>query len=358
VNKSEAQARADRIRAFRAELAHLEGGGVATLTSEQRSAIERHHQQALADLQGRFDVDTTETLKQMSWGMRLASLVGAMALAASVVLFFFQIWGDLTTWQQVAVLALSPLAALAAVEAAARRERTLYVAAILGLIAFACFVLNLQMFGMIFNITPTPNAFLVWSAFGAILAYAYGIRILLVAGILSFMGWLSATVGTWSGCYWLYFWERPENFILSGAILFAVGVSGDLRRPLRIDRRPDFEGIYRVFGLLAIFLPVLVLSNGGEASYLQMNGDAIEILYQLAGFLLSGLAIWIGIRCGWSGVTNTGATFLVLFLYTKFFDWWWDWMPKWIFFLILGAVALGLLLIMKRFRARARLVPA
>ncbi|MFT5789464.1 MAG: hypothetical protein ACI8SJ_001580, partial [Shewanella sp.] len=38
------------------------------------------------------------------------------------------------------------------------------------------------------------------------------------------------------------------------------------------------------------------------------------------------------------------------FLYTKFFDWWWDWMPKYIFFFILGLSALLALMVFKRVR--------
>ena len=33
---------------------------------------------------------------------------------------------------------------------------------------------------------------------------------------------------------------------------------------------------------------------------------------------------------------NTGVVFFVIFLYTKFYDWWWDLLPKYLFFLILG----------------------
>ncbi len=31
---------------------------------------------------------------------------------------------------------------------------------------------------------------------------------------------------------------------------------------------------------------------------------------------------------------NTGNVFFTIFLYTKFYDWWWDWMPKYLFFLL------------------------
>jgi uncharacterized membrane protein len=48
---------------------------------------------------------------------------------------------------------------------------------------------------------------------------------------------------------------------------------------------------------------------------------------------------------------NTGMTFFVIFLYTKFFDWWWEIMPKYLFFLVLGLTAILLLLVLRRLRA-------
>ena len=69
------------------------------------------------------------------------------------------------------------------------------------------------------------------------------------------------------------------------------------------------------------------------------------------GFVLSAGSIWLGARRGWGEVVNTGATFFVVFLYTKFFDWWWESMPKYLFFLVLGLTAVLLLVVMRRLRA-------
>ncbi|MGH7164243.1 MAG: DUF2157 domain-containing protein, partial [Nitrospiraceae bacterium] len=44
----------------------------------------------------------------------------------------------------------------------------------------------------------------------------------------------------------------------------------------------------------------------------------------------------------------------VIQLYTKFFDWWWDWMAKYLFFLLLGLIAVLLLLVFQRLRAYLR----
>lgn len=81
--------------------------------------------------------------------------------------------------------------------------------------------------------------------------------------------------------------------------------------------------------------------------------DLIEGGYQLAGFILSALAIGYGIRYHHAEVTNTGNVFFVIFLYTKFFDWWWDVMPKYLFFLVIGLTALLFLVIFKRLRGSA-----
>ena len=113
----------------------------------------------------RFDVDTTTTQKQMSLGMRIASLLGALALAASAFLFFYRVWGLITTPIQIMILIAAPILAVVAMHYARKREPTPYFTAVLGLVAFAAFVLNIHVLGGIFNITPSQNAFLAWAAF-------------------------------------------------------------------------------------------------------------------------------------------------------------------------------------------------
>lgn len=342
--KEAAQRRADRIQAFNEELAELRAEEVITLSEEDRSRVEAHHSELLADYAEQFDIDVSGTGKQLSWGMRIVSFLGALALSAAVFFFFYRFWGLLGTSSQVAILIVAPLLATLAVEIAARREKTYYFASLLALVALTCFILNLSVLGVIFNITPTQNAFLAWGAFALVLAYSYGLRLQLVAGMTCLMGYLAATVGTWSGCYWLSFGERPENFIAAGFMLALAAAI-----PQR--RYPTFAGLYRVYGLLAVFIAILILANWGRISYFDTHPDTIEAIYQIAGFVLAALVIGLGIRQRWPGTTNLGCTFFVLYLYTKLFDWWWGWMPKYLFFLVLGLIAVGLLLALKRMRA-------
>jgi len=57
-------------------------------------------------------------------------------------------------------------------------------------------------------------------------------------------------------------------------------------------------------------------------------------------------------------VVNTGVTFFVIFLYTKFYDWWWVLFPKYLFFLVVGLTAVLFLFIIKRLRQAAQKHPA
>ncbi|ABA88588.1 hypothetical protein Pcar_1339 [Syntrophotalea carbinolica DSM 2380] len=347
MQKEQAQQRADRIRAFRQELETLEDEDVLVLDESQKLRLEAHHQTMLARFSSLYDVDISRSDKQLSWSMRIVSFLGALALSAAVFFFFYRFWGWLGTGVQVGILVVAPMVAVLGVDFAARREKTLYFASLFSLMALTCFVLDLSVLGTIFNITPSPNAFLVWGAFALILAYALGLRLMLVAGMTCLMGYMAATVGTWSGCYWLSFGERPENFLVAGALLACAG-------SLPHRRHGDFPNLYRGYGLLVMFIAILIVSNWGAGSYLLWDPKVIEAGYQVLGFLLSGGVIALGIRRQWSGLTNLGSTFFVLYLYTKFFDWWWDWMPKYLFFLVLGLSAILLLMVLKRLRAGAR----
>jgi uncharacterized membrane protein len=351
-SRSEAQQRADEIRTFQTELARLERDGVLALSAEQRRALAEHHGGLLGGYARAFDIDRDAQSKQLSLGMRVASFLGALALAASVFFLFYQFWGLLPTAAQVGILLAAAFGAFLATLFIQSRDATGYFTKLAAMVAFACFVLNIAMFGQIFDITPSDKALLPWAAYALLLAYACDLRLLLAAGILCLIAFISARTGTWSGMYWLYFGERPENFFPAAVAMFLV--------PQFIDHRrfAGFGPIYRVFGLLSVFLPVLVLSNWGEISYLDVDDKVIEGAYQLAGFACSAAAIWLGTRREWPEVVNTGLVFFVIFLYTKFYDWWWEIMPKYLFFLVIGLSAVLLLLVFKRLRTvQARVTP-
>jgi hypothetical protein len=50
---------------------------------------------------------------------------------------------------------------------------------------------------------------------------------------------------------------------------------------------------------------------------------------------------------------NTSAAAFVIFLFSRLYHWWWDWMPKYLFFALIGALGIALVLIFKHLRAAA-----
>jgi uncharacterized membrane protein len=279
--------------------------------------------------------------------MRIVSFLGALALAASVFFLFYRFWGWFPTAVQVAILVGAAIVTFAATFAIQARDSTGYFTKLAAMVAFACFVLNVAMLGQIFNITPSDKAFLPWAALAFLLAYSCDLRLLLAAGIICITAFIAARTGTWSGMYWIHFGERPENFFPAALLIFSV--------PQWIDHRrfAGFDPIYRVFGLLALLLPILVMANWGSHSYLPIDPKKIEWIYQVLGFAASAAAIAYGTRRHWAEVVNTGVTFFVIFLYTKFYDWWWELMPKYLFFLVVGLSAILLLFVFRRLRKAA-----
>ena len=161
ISKNEAQQRVEQIRAFERELLHVEDENIITITQEQKNSIKKSHDNLLNTLISTFDVDSTSHKKQLSLGMKIASFAASLGLAFSIFLLFFQFWGDLDTNTQVIILIFTPLVLLGITMKLSYIESISYYAKIAALLSFATFILNLSMLGQIFNITPSPNAFLV-----------------------------------------------------------------------------------------------------------------------------------------------------------------------------------------------------
>ena len=343
-NRQDAQRRNDQIQAFRKELSLLEQTQILHLTVEQKQQLDAHHAAEISRLAQLFDIDRSLEQKHLTLGMKVASFLGALALAASVFFLFYQFWGYLSLATQIVILVAAPILTLTATVFIANRDASGYFVKLSALVCFACFVLNVFMYGQIFNITPSDKAFMAWAAFALLLAYALDTRLLLAAGIICLAGFLSSRVGTWSGIYWIHFGERPENFLPVALLLMMAPVW------INHDRFIGFAAIYRVSALILWFMPLLILSNWGDISYLNTDPDTVEVIYQLMGFVCASAVIWWGIQRDWMDTMNTGTVFFVIFLYTRFFDWWWDYMPKYLFFFVLGLTALLILMIFQRLR--------
>ncbi len=126
----------------------------------------------------------------------------------------------------------------------------------------------------------------------------------------------------------------------------------------RHERCPGFPAVYRLLGLLLIFLALLLLGNLGQLSFLPLSKKAAGAIYQMAGFAAAITAIWFGIRKRIAESVNLGSGFFAIYLFNRLFVWWWDWMPKYLFFLTLGIIAMILLAVFRKLRTRGGMLEA
>ena len=172
--RQQAQQRLDRIRLFREELAELEQEHALTLSPQERSRLEEHLEKLIARLQDQYALETTESGKRISWGMRVAAVLGAAAFAAALILLLHRVWGGLPAVGHILVLVSLPLILLGATEFAYGRGGERFYIGLLAVAAGVGFVVGLNAIGVIFNLAPSVHALFGWGGFAILVAYAYG----------------------------------------------------------------------------------------------------------------------------------------------------------------------------------------
>jgi hypothetical protein len=114
----------------------------------------------------------------------------------------------------------------------------------------------------------------------------------------------------------------------------------------------ELVGPVRGMLLVETLLPLLLLSSIAGLSLLPMADGIVRPLYQVAGLAAAiAVNVW-GLRRADAAIVAIGSIFAGLLIVTRFVDWWWDWMPKYLFFLILAAIAIAWLLGLRVARAR------
>ena len=342
--RKEAQKRVDRIALFQAELAELEREKGLTLTPDQRAGLDAHLARLLSRFQQEFGVDATDSARRVSWGMRVGSLLGGAALIAAAVFFLHRVWGNLPTAAQVSILTVVPLAFLAGIEAAVARRADQYYVALLALAAGVAFVMELNALGSVLNLTDSPQVLLAWGLFGLLIAYAYGLRLLLGAGLVLLCAYSAALILDLRGYYWLGFMQTAQLFLPGAALLYCLPWLTRGRGP------SDFDFVYRVCGAGTGLSAILILSTAGDVCCCGLAPGLVGAAYQVIGLLLSAGVVFHGLRLGRSGLVNLGAAAFIVFLFIRLHSWWWAWMPKYLFFLVVGLIAIGLVLVFRRIR--------
>ncbi|MCL4867064.1 MAG: DUF2157 domain-containing protein [Gemmatimonadales bacterium] len=341
------QARADQIRAFQAELQLLEGEGLLALDPATADRLRAHHAQVLARLAADADVDTTASMHQLSLGLRLATMLGTVALSAAVVLFVLRVWGHLPTAAQLGLALAAPLVPLGIAELAARRERSLYVASLFAMVAVAGFAANLAVIHQVLNLPDNPHPALAVGGVALLLAYRYDILVLLATGLGAVGWWVAASLYSLLGGWFPDFPALPETIAVPALVVLLL--------PAVVHHRshPRFNEVYRAFAIVVLGIIASGISLNGELSLLPFGRRGAEMAYTLGGLTLGIGAMIAGVRRGWHQSVRAGAGVALLLMLVKAVDWWWDLLPAWLFFLVLGALALASIVGLRRLRAAA-----
>ena len=210
---------------------------------------------------------------------------------------------------------------------------------------FACAVVNVVVLSRVVNAPLTPYAFLAWGAFAMVLAYGHRLRVPLAAGIVALGTFVAAGIPHAAGIAWGYFMGRPGGFMPAGLLAFVAPDLGAARR------YAPFAPVYRLLGLVMVLFPTLILSVESGQSYLRLASGTIEIVHQVVGFVGAAAAIAIGVRRRFKETAYGGFVFFVAHLFFRFADWWWAWMPRYLFFLILALTAIAVLVALKKLRS-------
>lgn len=342
------RARARRILAFREEVAALEAEGVVTRDAELLTNVRVHHDAMLADISAREEVDFTRSEARLSTGMRIATVLGAAALAAAWGFFVVSAWDDLGRSGRLALVIIPPILLTIGTAYAARREASGHVASIVATVATVAFGVNLVAVAALYDLPDSRGIFLVVGLFAMLLAYGHGLAMPLLIGIGGIGGWLWSLAAIPQGRWWDGVFGQLEFLALLGAGAMALPA---------LTRRgpPSFALVWRAVGATGIVVALLFLGLTADASFFDgASDDVVEGIYQLLGGVVFTVMVWQGLVRDRTELVRVGTVGLTLLLLFRMVDWFWDWIPKWLFFLVVGAIAFGALLLLRRLRRTAR----
>jgi len=337
------QLRVSAILAFREELARLEAAGVLTLDPASRERLNARHDAELAALAAQGDVDLTHAAARLSTGMRIATLLGTAALSAAYALFVNSRWGTLSTALQLLLVIVPTLVLVILTHVAAQKERSGYIASLLATVAAIAFLTNLSVLGWLYNLPDSRMAFLVVGLFALLLAYGYGLVLPLIVGIVSMgiWGWTLGAIPL--GLWWRQGFAVIETLLVTGVVVMMV--------PALVRGPAKFAPWWRGFGAGLLVLGLLLVGQFGNLSgFTSVDLRTLEHAYQLVGALALPALMVQGIRRDQRIVTLVGTVGAVFFLYLRLVDWFWKLVPQWLFFLMVGALALAVLFVLRRLR--------
>lgn len=166
------------------------------------------------------------------------------------------------------------------------------------------------------------------------LSIVFRSRSLWVGAILALMGWFGVFSTAHSYHNLFLGMNYPVRFSVFGLVLLGVAFLQANSKWLAFSRSITF-----LFGMLIFFTGMWGVSIFGNFNYLdewEKVRQTRVIVYAVIFALVSGLSLFLGIKYKNELARDFGFLFLLVNLYTRYFEYFWDAMNKGIFFLILG----------------------
>jgi hypothetical protein len=152
------------------------------------------------------------------------------------------------------------------------------------------------------------------------LAYALGNRLILIYAAVNFYLWFGGSTGYVSGwgVYWLGM-TYPIRFLGAGAFALVVAY---LHYRLVTGVYQSFSRVYFHFGLLITHLALWFLSLFGifEESVLWSEAIGERLIFSMLWAIVSGACFLGAVRSGLGLLRGYGLTFLIINLYTFYFQ--------------------------------------
>lgn len=330
--------------------------------------------------------------RKLGRGVTILINLGAIALGAGLLVFFASNWVEFGRAAKIASLFALTLAFYVAGFELTRDGRWSFPKLGVALVLLGCvmFGTDIVLLALIYDLSAEHAwSFLVQAVAWLAVAYIVRSRLVLFLGLIGVVAWFGAEVGYCWGGYWIYL-GRPFHFIGVGACLLAVaGVHGwrgqrdfaaawalvgllvvylstlilsifDVQRHVRVDAATAPALVWLLFAvpyvLAAIALGIIhrrwsrstlaeppavvvlvLLGCMTLASVIAVTPHSRELWFILLLTLLTSAGVYLGIAWESPVFLNTSLVFFAVNLYTRFYEYFWDAMPKSLFFIIGGA---------------------
>lgn len=174
------------------------------------------------------------------------------------------------------------------------------------------------------------------------IAYFKENTLILVFSLLGFAVWFGAETGYISGwgAYFLGL-NYPIRFTLISPLIILIGY---IHKRLNFSVPKSFIRTYYSFGLLFVNLSLWILSifgyQGGLNNWTFSSNNLELLFFSIIWFIIDLIIFTIGTKVKDKMFVGYAVTFIILNLYTRYFEYFWDKMYKSLFFVILGGISI------------------